>query len=227
MQHNQDAIWEAFQNDPSIQGVGFNSARQRFVARRVKGQKVLNIGVGLGELEEMLVARGFDVYCLDPSAETIQRLRQRLQLGDKAQVGYASQLPFLDETFDSVIMIEVMEHLSAEETQHTLPEIRRVLRTGGRFLGTVPADENLLLSMVVCPHCAHRFHRWGHQQSFSLESLKQLLQQHFRTANVQRVHLAEFDKLNWKGYPTALLKVLQASFGLRGSNQNFYFEAIK
>lgn len=227
MGHNQDAIWEAFQNDPAVRGVGFSSGRQRFVARRIRGGKVLNIGVGLGELEQLLAARHVEVYCLDPSVTTIEAVRQKLLLGEKAQVGYASQLPFPEETFDYVVMVEVLEHLSQEEMTKALSEIWRVLRPGGRFVGTVPADENLRESLVVCPQCAHRFHRWGHQQSFSQQYLRDLLRQRFDMVSVRRVHLPDFAQLNWKGYITALLKIAQASLGIKGSNQNFYFEAVK
>jgi predicted SAM-dependent methyltransferase len=65
-------------------------------------------------------------------------------------------------SFDVAIMSEVLEHLGERELVDSLGEVQRVLRPGGRFIGTVPARENLSAAMVVCSHCAERFHRWRH-----------------------------------------------------------------
>jgi len=48
----------------------------------------------------------------------------------------ASQLPFADASIDSVVMLEVMEHLRAP--QAALREIHRVLAPGGRALVSMP-----------------------------------------------------------------------------------------
>lgn len=45
-------------------------------------------------------------------------------------------IPFENETFDSVLSSEVFEHLFA--LQQLLPEIARVIKTGGKFLITCP-----------------------------------------------------------------------------------------
>lgn len=226
---NQDKIWEAFQNDESLIAVGFPTRRRfKFLANRVLlGSRVLNIGVGNGYLESLLVEKGADVSCLDPSSTAIQRIRERLDLGEKAQVGYSQSLPFSDASFDYVIMSEVLEHLDNMVLEETLTEVRRVLRTGGQFVGTVPADENLQASIVVCPCCGERFHRWGHVQSFSQERLSRLLNLHFENVRVRRMYFIDCQRLNWKGKLSGALMAVQAVMGVKGSNQNFYFEAVR
>ena len=226
---NQDKIWEAFQNDESLVDVGFPVRRRfEFIVKRVpRGRRVLNVGVGNGYLESLLVRKGTDVSCLDPSSATIERIRERLGLDEKAQVGYSQSMPFSDGIFDYVIMSEVLEHLDNTVIKETLTEVRRVLRTGGQFIGTVPADENIQASIVVCPFCGERFHRWGHIQSFSQDRLSPLLNLHFDKVIVRRIHFLDITNLNWKGKLSCALKAVQAVMGVKGSNQNFYFEAVR
>ena len=222
----QDKIWEAFQNDESLVNVGFSARRRfEFLAKRVqKGSRVLNIGVGKGYLESILVQKGVDVSCLDPSSSAIEKIRERLRLGEKAQVGYSQSMPFSDAVFDYVIMSEVLEHLDDTVIEQTLEEVKRTLKISGKFFGTVPADENLQKSIVVCPKCGECFHRWGHVQSFSQESLSNILKLQFKNISIKRVVLSDFKQFNWKGKSLAIIKALQAFLGFHGSNQNYFFE---
>ena len=223
----QDKIWELYQNAPEFADT-FSQAGGRYqyiVSRIPKGAKVLNIGIGRGALEEMLINRGEHVSSLDPSIASVENLRDRLGLGDNAQVGYSQSIPFEDHSFDFVIMSEVLEHLDESVVEDTLIEVNRVLKKNGMFVGTVPADENLQENFVVCPKCTERFHRWGHVQSFSQERLSDTLCQFFNKANVKRVVLVDPKQLNWKGRIALILRKIQAFFGIRGVNQNFYFEA--
>lgn len=169
--------------------------------------------------------RGVKVRCLDPGDASIAGLRDELSLGDNARKGYAQAIPFNDAMFDCVVMSEVLEHLDDGAVHASLEEVQRVLRSGGRLIGTVPADEDLWASMVVCPCCGERFHRWGHVQEFSQQTLRDLLEGHFGSVEVRRLALIDYSRLNWKGKVAAVLRVVQARLGMRGSGQNFYFEA--
>lgn len=57
------------------------------------------------------------------------------------QVDLNTDLPFADSSYDVVIMAEVLEHLPYPKI--TLPEIVRVLRPGGMFIGSVPLAYHL------------------------------------------------------------------------------------
>jgi SAM-dependent methyltransferase len=50
-------------------------------------------------------------------------------------------LPLGDDTYDLVISCDVLEHV--ENIEHSLDEIHRVLRSGGSFIGFVPAEGGL------------------------------------------------------------------------------------
>ena len=223
----QEQMWDAYQNDASlIKTHRFDQARVDYVIKRLgKNDKVLNIGVGLGCLERQLVRKNVDVSCLDPSQQSIDRLREHLSLGDKAQVGHAQKIPFPDNTFDTIIMTEVLEHLENDAIDATSSEILRTLKLNGLFIGTVPAEERLSESVIVCPNCQERFHRWGHVQSFGKERLTEVLLGHFSQVTVRRVYFGNLKKLNWKGKVILVFKVMQARLDKTGSNQHFYFEA--
>ena len=97
--------------------------------------RILDLGCGKGRFACHLQALGAEVVGLDGSqgmlahANRLNRVR-----------GSALRLPFASQSFDSVIAIEVFEHLPAAGISQTLVESRRVLRPGGRL---VIVDKNL------------------------------------------------------------------------------------
>lgn len=225
--HNQEAIWDYYQNEGIASFDGAHS-RLEYLARQLKpGATVLNIGVGNGLFEAEAQRRGLVIYSLDPSQAAIDALRARLNLGDRAQVGYSQQMPFPDAHFDAVVASEVLEHLDDATLTASLPEIKRVLKPGGSFLGTVPAREDLADQMVVCPCCAKRFHRWGHHQSFTVESLRNRLAAVFRIDTIREVYFSPWNTLNWKGRLICGLKSLLLAVGVHGSEEKIYFRATK
>lgn len=226
---DQDAIWDYFQNE-AADGVAFAGSEKRlgYLASLIDPPaNVLNIGVGAGTFEGLAIKRGLTVFSLDPSVKSIEGLRQRHGVGDRAQVGYGQQMPFPDAQFDAVVMSEVMEHLAQDILEGTLREVHRVLKPGGRIIGTVPARENIQNETVVCPDCGKRFHRWGHVQSFHPDRMRGLLGAHFRDVRIHERPFVAFGKLNWKGKIIGLARMLLYRFGVHGQHENMVFIAHK
>ncbi|MEO3432597.1 class I SAM-dependent methyltransferase [Inquilinus sp. CAU 1745] len=222
----QDKLWDAFQNDPKLRETFGAAPRFTTLLRHVrKGNQVLNIGVGDGSFEVMALKIGVSIFSLDPSERSIQNLRDSLNLKERAKVGYATAIPFPDAFFDAVVMSEVLEHLDDETISLTLPEVLRVLKPDGCFLGTVPADENLLPSQTVCPDCGKQFHRWGHVQSFSRGRLATVLSTRFGSVSIRRCHFSDRRRLNWKGKVLWLIKRALLSLSVHGRDETFLFEA--
>jgi SAM-dependent methyltransferase len=222
----QDAIWDYYQNEQP-ENFAVSKARLAFLARKAKpAGKTLDIGVGNGIFEELALQRGLDVYALDPSERSIETLRARLELGDKARVGYGQHMPFEDAFFDTVVISEVLEHLSNEVVVGTLSEIARVLVPGGCIIGTVPAREDLRKKMVVCLHCGKRFHNKGHVQSFDEQRLQTLLKQHFIVEDIQERRFVTWSALNWKGKTGEVARLVIRWFGVRSPGV-FFFQASK
>ena len=93
---DQTKIWEYFQSDNQIGDI-FSNARPRyeFLARQIPpATHALNIGVGRGGLEAILLKKGVKVSCLDPIETAIDRLREQYGLGDAAKIGFSQAIPF-------------------------------------------------------------------------------------------------------------------------------------
>ena len=227
--YDQDRIWDYFQNE-GVESFARSQGRLEFLARRLRpGTRALNVGVGDGALERMAAKKGVDIHSLDPSNRTIESLRKQLGLGEKAQVGYCQAMPFPDEYFDVVVMSEVLEHLDEDVFVATLAEVKRVLRPGGRFIGTVPAREKLEDSIVVCPHCGNLFHRWGHKRSFSVDTLAAGLKQCFLVDSIYEIFFIDWESVGWWRKLQGLVKKFLSwrGIGTYGICRNIYFCAHK
>jgi SAM-dependent methyltransferase len=222
---NQDVIWEHFQNE-GVEAFSRAGPRLEFLVRRLyRGERALNIGVGSGVLERLAAEKGVHIWALDPSERAIEKLREAVPIGERAQAGYSQDLPFPNRYFDTVIMSEVLEHLDDDVRWTTLGEVHRVLKPGGRFIGTVPARERLEVNAVVCPNCEHHFHRWGHQASFDIASMATFLGRNFTVETIHERFFNEWDSATWGRRVSGLLKKFLSwcGIGTYGISRSIFF----
>ncbi|MBT6494920.1 MAG: class I SAM-dependent methyltransferase [Planctomycetaceae bacterium] len=197
--------------------------RLHYLARRIApNSRVLNIGIGGGEFETAADRRELELFQLDPSLKTVEAARQRSEVPQRVSIGYVQDMPFDNDQFDAVVASELLEHLTDEILAAALVEIARVLRPGGHFLGTVPAGENLEENTMFCPHCQRRFHRWGHEQSFSVQSMADLLSTRFHTERVAEKQFVHWPQLNWRGKLIATTRLILAPLTSSGKNLVFF-----
>ncbi len=145
------------------------------------GARVLDFGCGLGHLIEHLLARGVAAAGLDVSEESVRETRARCGAHRLFRGAvHAPTLPssFADGSFDTVFLIETIEHLLPDDLARTLGEIHRLLAPGGHLIITTPNDEDLDRSQVMCPECGATFHRMQHVRAFSPVTMKQVLAEH-------------------------------------------------
>ena len=111
------------------------------------GDRVLDLGCGAGRHAFECYRRGAHVVALDQNAEEIREVATWFAAMEEegeapkgatatAMEGDALALPFPDESFDVVIISEVMEHIP--DDRGVLAEMVRVLKPGGRIAVTVP-----------------------------------------------------------------------------------------
>jgi len=100
--------------------------------------RVLEIGYGEGLYTAYLLETGDQVVGVDlsPPAAVLTRMRERSRGRLWLLVGDIQALPFGDETFDTVLCTEVIEHV--EKDGHALGEASRVLKKGGRLVLSTP-----------------------------------------------------------------------------------------
>jgi len=152
---------------------------ERYV--RLAGRRVLDYGCGPGFLLERLLQRGIRAEGLEFSPESVDQVRKRC--GDHPLFGgitLAEQLPspVADASVDVVFLVEVVEHLPAKALEETLGDIRRILRLGGFLVATTPHNEDLDILETICPDCGCIFHHWQHVNSFTADSLANILGAH-------------------------------------------------
>src|SRR6476661_7505178 len=109
------------------------------------GSRLLEVGCGAGNLLMQASLPGSYPVALDLSMQALTFVRSRMEEASSTTEtpnGFActqaigEALPWKDESFDCVLMSEVIEHL--EKPQISIREAARVLRHGGRLLITTP-----------------------------------------------------------------------------------------
>lgn len=149
------------------------------------GSNVLEIGCGAGNLLLQAVVKDSFPVALDLSMQALTFVRSRLQAtasGPDAPCSHAciqgigELLPLPADSFDCIILSEVIEHL--EQPENSIREAARVLRPGGRLLVTTPNYRSLwpVMEWVVDrSNKAPRMAGEQHISRFKPASLRRLL----------------------------------------------------
>ena len=108
---------------------------------RSDGDTFLDLGCSWGRWTIAAARKGYRVVGIDPSLKGVlaaRRVFRQLGLEGQFLVADGRFLPFADGSFSRVFSYSVLQHLSKENVQVVLPEIRRVLKTGGEARVQLP-----------------------------------------------------------------------------------------
>lgn len=100
---------------------------------RARGERVLEIGVGLGADHQRFAQAGADLTGIDLTERAVEHTARRLMafgLSSRLAVGDAERLEFPDESFDCVYSWGVLHH--SPDTPKAVSEVWRILRRGGK-----------------------------------------------------------------------------------------------
>ena len=112
------------------------------------------------------ISRGFVKQC----QRTIDNLKIK---NAKASFLPSNKLPFSDNSFDVVIMVDVLHHL--DQIDVTLDEVYRVLKPGGNFLIFEPNKLNPALFLM----CVFDRNEWGLLSLGSKKRYREVLRERF------------------------------------------------
>lgn len=166
----------------------------------IQGDRVLEIGHGPGHLQRVLLSRGLFAVGIDESAPMGRLARRNLQrdlqsgsstktLSSFHQSGYAQirltrgvgqQLPFCNESFDSIVATFPSEYITDTET---LSEVKRCLAETGQFI-VLPAAT--LMGRGILDRLMALVFRVTHQSSVDpIDVFSERLRQPFEEAGFQ------------------------------------------
>jgi ubiquinone/menaquinone biosynthesis C-methylase UbiE len=112
----------------------------------LNGKSVLDVGCGLGYFSVYAAKAGARVVAIDLQSEMLQAARMVAQInGIDCQFHRAnmSRLPFADNSFDIVVGMAILHHLSKPDVLTALKEVHRVLSDGGRAVFMEPVENSM------------------------------------------------------------------------------------
>ena len=103
----------------------------------MRNLRILEAGCGSGRFVYFLDKLGYDVCGIELNVETVSMINQRFP-HLKITVGDVTQLPFDDNSLDSIISLGVIEHV-VDGIDGPINEMYRVLKKGGIAFVIVPS----------------------------------------------------------------------------------------
>lgn len=141
---NNDRITEVYEGTHgSLHQQRIARDRIHWIGRQVRGDRVLDIGCSQGVMSLLIAREGRQVVGVDNEEAAIRFARERLEREEPVvrdrvsfELGEGSRLAHPDESFDSVILGEILEHQM--DYRPLLAEACRLLRPGGTVVITTP-----------------------------------------------------------------------------------------
>ncbi|MFH1201766.1 MAG: class I SAM-dependent methyltransferase [Candidatus Omnitrophota bacterium] len=151
-------------------------ARYELVQQFVSGKLVLDAGCGARRGPWLLAQTAEKVIGVDYSVKAIDYVRRHFS---KVNVEYkvmdCCNLGLSDNTFDTVVSLEVIEHI--QDQKKYLSEMLRVLKPGGLYIGSTPNKKppSLRRGQIFNPN---------HINELTIEEYRQLLSSYFTQVDI-------------------------------------------
>ena len=99
--------------------------------------RVLDLGCGWGNNIKFLKDNGFQEFGIDYSTSAVTHCKK---ISNRVRHGALDDLPYDSNFFDIVIDRRAIQHNSIETIYDIFSEVRRVMKSGGRFLSILAGD---------------------------------------------------------------------------------------
>jgi len=170
-QNNEaDVFFDHFSREdkPTKMGMWLVNALSRRIFRYAEiasGNNILEIGPGRGVFADICLEKGIEYCAVEPNEQMAASLEKR---GANIIRAMVPPLPEIDRTFDTVVMINVMEHMnSMQDALQITQQIREVLKPRGKFVICSPDYLNWRHNFFNCD--------FSHNYVTTRRRLKQLL----------------------------------------------------
>ncbi len=150
-----------------------------------KEQTILDYGFGDGRYFEYF-SRNYlpeNIYGVEVSQIRVERARKR-GWKNASFLELEKPLPFKNNFFDFVSMVEVVEHIPYDKADFYFSEIKRVLKSDGAFMLTTP---NYPIKRFYDLHIAVTKGKWGrikddptHVSPYSFKKMRKLLDKYYK-----------------------------------------------
>jgi SAM-dependent methyltransferase len=169
-------------------GARFHAVLGALAARA--GEEILEIGCGSGAYTRALVDAGATVTATEFAPGPLAQARRNLgQLAERCdlRVEDAQRLTLPDESFDKVLLSEVIEHVP--EPERAIEESARVLRLGGLLVVSTPSRFSPLNLAYDVKRRVRRYPFNEHLHEFTPGSFRRLVERHL---DVESLRSANF-----------------------------------
>jgi len=149
---------------------------------------ILDIGSGSGMISKFASEKNI-VVPFDISKKCISN-SLKLNPSLFGVVGDAMEIPFKDNSFDTIICVELIEHL--QNPDKCMNEIHRVLKDNGNLIMTTPNYRSFwpLLEFLWDEFGRGRNYRFQHISKFNIDSIKNTLTKYnFRIKSIRTTFL--------------------------------------
>lgn len=140
-------------------------------------QDILDIGCGPGGFLKATAPMCNSVTGIDLTPSFVSECQRMIDAegieNAKAMQGSASSLPFSENSFDCIIMVDTIHHL--DDVTSSLNEVYRVLKPGGTLLIFEPNKGNPLLTLM----CILDKNEWGLLSLGSKRAYRRLFSNHY------------------------------------------------
>lgn len=193
-------LWDYYSKNVAYQDQYFSYQAGKIVLHYIQRYinpdgiySILDYGCGTGSLlNELLKRAKKDQKCfgLDFSKESVVKVNRKYTKHPKyGKTVWIEKLPspFINESMDLIISLDVIEHLDDEQLPAMINEIHRILRPCGYLILTTPNKENLEGNKTICPDCGCIFHRYQHMRNWSCLTLREEMEK----GGFNTLHIAE------------------------------------
>ena len=104
----------------------FNDYKVWCIMHFLHPREILDVGCGSGVLLKSLDKKNIKVYGVDVSKEALNNIPENLRKNTK--VGTIQKLPYPDKAFETVVCVDVLEHIPESDIQESIQECSRVAR---------------------------------------------------------------------------------------------------